>query len=231
MKNKSILLIAGIVAVTFLFVQTSQAQRAEKSDRNNTERAERGKRKSNAEKRHGRLSPEMLIERFDTDGDGSLAVAELPERLQKRFEKVDADADGFVSAEELTAAFESRQGKGERNGKGTGKKKGERGDQDKSERGDGEKRKRSIDPSKLLQRMDKDGDEKVSLEEAPGRFKKNFSKMDANADGFVELAELKTALEMMRKNLVEKNKSKEKSNRGDGQKPVEPKLPPVDFEL
>jgi Ca2+-binding EF-hand superfamily protein len=239
MKNKSILLIAGIVAVTFLFAQTSQAQRPEKGDQNNTQRAERGKRKGDAEKRRRRPSPEMLIERFDTDGDGSLAVTELPERMQKRFEKVDADGDGFVSADELTTAFESRQGNGERNGEGKGKAKGkgkgkekdERGGLDKRERGEGEKGKRSMDPTKLLQRMDKDGDEKISLEEAPDRFKKNFSKMDANADGFVELAELKTAMETMRQKRGEKSQSKGKRNRGDGQKPIEPKLPPVDFEL
>jgi Ca2+-binding EF-hand superfamily protein len=239
MKNKSILLIAGIVAVTFLFAQTSQAQRPEKGDQNNSQRAERGKRKGDAEKRRRRPSPEMLIERFDTDGDGSLAVTELPERMQKRFEKVDINGDGFVSADELTTAFESRQGNGERNGEGKGKAKGkgkgkekdERGGLDKRERGDGEKGKRSMDPTKLLQRMDKDGDEKISLEEAPDRFKKNFSKMDANADGFVELAELKTAMETMRQKRGEKSQSKGKRNRGDGQKPIEPKLPPVDFEL
>lgn len=227
MKNKSILLAAGIVAVTFLFVQTSEAQRPGKGDRNNTERAERGERKGNSEKRRGRPSPEKLIERFDTDGDGSLAFAELPERMQKRFEKVDANQDGSISAGELTTAFENRQGKdrGERRGKNKGAGEGS------SERGAREKGKRRIDPAQLIQRMDKDGDEKISLDEAPDRLKKNFSRMDANTDAFLDLAELTTAMEMMQQKRHKKGMSKGKRKGGGDLKPVEPKLPPIDFEL
>ena len=41
-----------------------------------------------------------------------------------------------------------------------------------------------------LMAMDKDGDKKISLEEAPERLKENFANLDTNKDGFLDAAEI-----------------------------------------
>lgn len=54
----------------------------------------------------------QLIARADTDKDGKLSAAELPERagrLKDNFDRVDADGDGKLSAEELKRVFARMQ--------------------------------------------------------------------------------------------------------------------------
>jgi len=71
------------------------------------ERGERGKR--------GLKDPAKMVERFDANGDGKLALAELPERAQDRFADADANKDGFLSGDEIKARMEQHAGKdGER---------------------------------------------------------------------------------------------------------------------
>jgi CubicO group peptidase (beta-lactamase class C family) len=53
------------------------------------------------------------LKRFDKNGDGKLSKAELPEGLQKFFEKMDANKDGFISPEEA-AKFLGGKGKGKK---------------------------------------------------------------------------------------------------------------------
>jgi len=51
-----------------------------------------------------------------------------------------------------------------------------------------------------LMALDKDGDKKISLDEAPDRMKENFGAMDANSDGFIdakEIAELRKKMQQM----------------------------------
>ncbi len=47
-------------------------------------------------------------------------------------------------------------------------------------------------PAALLQRVDANGDGKISQDEAPSRMKENFSTLDKNGDGFLERSELPT---------------------------------------
>ena len=58
--------------------------------------------------RHGPPSPEKLIERFDSNKDGSLQAAELPERMQEHIGEIDTSHDGVVSKDELAAHFKAR---------------------------------------------------------------------------------------------------------------------------
>jgi Ca2+-binding EF-hand superfamily protein len=51
-------------------------------------------------KRHGKA---RLLERFDANGNGTIEVAEIPERLQQRLAGADSNMDGILSTEELRA--------------------------------------------------------------------------------------------------------------------------------
>ena len=171
---------------------------------------------SKSGQQRSKRTPEMLIERFDSDGDGKLAVTELSERMQKRLSEIDIDEDGFISAAELRTAFERRGGKGK-----AGKGKGEKGKQ-------GQKK---MDPAKFFQRLDKDGDEKIALTEAPKRMQAGFAKADADEDGFLDLAELTVVVERFQAMRGDKKKGdkkvKGKRDKKDGQKPITPKRPPA----
>jgi Ca2+-binding EF-hand superfamily protein len=236
MKIKPLFLSVGMIAVAMFLVQTVHADPPGKDRQNGANRAQRGDR-ANGERnmnrdgqqqgrkrggRRGMPNPEMLIQRFDQDGDGQLATSELPEKMQGRIGKVDADQDGFITAAELTTAFENRGG--------------QRGGQ----RGEGEQGRRRMDPARMIEKMDKDGDGKISLTEAPERMQTNFANVDTNGDGFVESSELQVAMENMRQrggNREGKGKGKtgRKGKRGQGGdgglNPVEPKRPPADFPL
>ena len=69
-----------------------------------------------------RRDPAATIRRFDANGDGRLAVSELPEHLQARLAVADIDANGFLSLQELTAARDAmeqqRFARKDRNGDG-----------------------------------------------------------------------------------------------------------------
>jgi len=43
-----------------------------------------------------------------------------------------------------------------------------------------------------IQKFDKNGDGKISLDEAPPRMKENFSQHDTNGDGFIDADEAKS---------------------------------------
>ena len=219
MKSKTLFLLTGILAVAFVFAQSTNAQPPSDVQQSGVNKAERGKQKGDRSgNRRERPTPEMLIERFDKDGDGKLAVSEMPERMQKRMKKSDTDADGFVSAEELKTTLEKRGSKG------------------KGDRGEGKQGRKVADPAKLIERLDKDGDGKISLEEAPEKMKKRLVRIDANEDGFVELSELKMAAEKKQSKAGNREKKGGKQGKKGKQgnrdlKPVEPKAPPADFEL
>ncbi|MEZ6064498.1 MAG: HlyD family efflux transporter periplasmic adaptor subunit [Planctomycetaceae bacterium] len=56
----------------------------------------------------GRPSPEEMISRSDTDGDGKLSVSEIKGPMASNFGQVDSDGDGFVTATEIRADFATR---------------------------------------------------------------------------------------------------------------------------
>jgi Ca2+-binding EF-hand superfamily protein len=55
--------------------------------------------------------PEQVIERLDTDQNGTISQDEATGPMAKRFEKIDANEDGEVDAGELKAARERRKDK------------------------------------------------------------------------------------------------------------------------
>jgi len=199
MKNKSIFLTAGIFAATFFFAPSTWAKPVIPAQLGDTEQAEGNERGRKRQGKSGeKMNPEKLMEQFDQDGDGQLAVSELSGRMEKQFTKMDTDQNGFVTAEELET-FQNRGGKG----KGKGK-------------GDRKKGKKNVDPATFMQQLDKDGNQKISLTEAPKRIKAVFAQADTNADGSIDLAELTVAMESL------EGMSGGKADRKKGKKNVDP---------
>ena len=233
MNLKSILPTACILAATLFLVPSTWAEPVVRSQATDTDSAEGSgnkvdtanrkdrKKGSKSKQQRSMRTPELLIERFDSDGDGKLAVTELSGRMQKRLSKIDTDEDGFVSASELRTALEKRGGRG-------GKGKGEAG---KGEGGKGKQGQKKMDPAKFFQRLDKDGDEKIALTEAPKRMQAGFAKADTDGDGFLDLAELSVVMERFQAMRGDKKKGdkkvKGKRDKKDDQKPITPKRPPA----
>lgn len=145
--------------------------------------------------------PPEAFEKLDADADGSLTMEEARKMMRvmqelawekvdrdEMFSAIDQDGDGVVTKDEFKAAplgeivgrpmmqARSAFGMGGRGGEGqTGRQGG------------------------FLQRLDKDGDGKISLEEVPEERKQMFQHMDQNADGFIDEAEIKQARDRMQK--------------------------------
>jgi Ca2+-binding EF-hand superfamily protein len=69
-----------------------------------------------------------MLSRLDTDGDGNISQAELPdrsERAERMFTRADTNEDGTISAEEFS---EARPERGNR--RGHGNREGRRGQGD-----------------------------------------------------------------------------------------------------
>ena len=62
-----------------------------------------------ARREHRPRDPARMIKRLDKNGEGKLAVSELPEKAQKRLAKADTNKDGALSAEELKAHAEQHK--------------------------------------------------------------------------------------------------------------------------
>jgi hypothetical protein len=58
--------------------------------------------------RHGPPNPEKMLERFDTNKNGSLEAAELPERMQEHIGDIDTNKDAVVSKDELGAHMKNK---------------------------------------------------------------------------------------------------------------------------
>jgi Ca2+-binding EF-hand superfamily protein len=107
------------------------------------------------------LGQELLrrIKQADANGDGKLSQDEAPERLKEQFARIDANQDGLLDEQELRRAL---QGLAQRMGDGLRDR---------------------------LKRADRNGDGKISREEATGPLKRNFDTMDGNQDGFIDEGE------------------------------------------
>ncbi|HXK20750.1 MAG TPA: hypothetical protein VNG33_23225 [Polyangiaceae bacterium] len=65
----------------------------------------------------GPPSPDKFIERFDTNKDGKLQAAELPERMQQNIGEIDTSGDGVVTKDELVARFAAKRAEFEQKAK------------------------------------------------------------------------------------------------------------------
>ena len=123
---------------------------------------------------------------LDANKDGQLTSDEIPEDQKRLFERLlrtaDKNNDGRLSAEEFAAGLKPAQR--------TGADDSSRGG--KGRRGEGRPA-----PEKIFQRLDANGDGKLTLDEVPEerkeRFKPLFARGDKNGDGALDRAEFRDA--------------------------------------
>ncbi len=150
---------------------------------------------------------EILFRLFDTDHDGVLSEAEIqaaPEALKK----LDKNGDGKITRDEIGPppgeggppprefARRGPDGQGP-DGQGVGPRGPERrgpGGPGAGEDGKGPRER----IAERIKAMDKNGDGKISKDEAQGPLKEHFEQIDANGDGFIDATELMQARERFR---------------------------------
>ncbi len=117
-----------------------------------------------------------LIERLDRNGNGAIDKDELPEGWGERLGPADTNGDGMISLEEL----EGLMGGGNRPGGGQG---GE---------GDGERprRREGRGAQELIERLDRNGNGVIDLDELDEGMLERLKPLDANGDGVIDESEL-----------------------------------------
>ncbi len=101
----------------------------------------------------------------DKNNDGKISKDEAPGQMWERLSKLDKDNDGAVSKEEMAAMMAGRGGPGGPGGPGGG-------------------------GPQMFERADKNGDGKISKDEAPGEMWERLSKLDKDGDGAVSKEEM-----------------------------------------
>lgn len=125
---------------------------------------------------------------LDTNHDGRLSREELS-KAAELFDRLDVNHDGVLDAKELTNLPATTSTKAATTTATTttapaGEAAGKHGKHGKHGKGAG------ANLAKLFQKADKDGDGKLTMEEAPRAVKKHFAKIDTNGDGVVDKNEL-----------------------------------------
>lgn len=127
-----------------------------------------------------------FFERLDKDGDGKVAVAELPEPMKEHLAQADANGDGVLTREELKAAHEKHH-----------EEMKKRADTN----GDGQISKeewqaaRSKFAEERFAKGDKNGDGFLTEEEIGAQRWKFIAPADANKDGKISKDEISTAMQ------------------------------------
>lgn len=184
--------------------------------------------------------PERLLERFarfDVDENGVIDTQEI-RKIAEQVRGMRGERDGKMRGKR-------RRGDGDRKGKRRGemndqkgegaseegKRRRKRGDKEgEAPREDG-KRKRGRangpDLEGLMNRFDKNGDQMISMDEAPERLQKAFARIDANGDELLDQSELKSLAQMMQHRDGDgKKKRKRRDNTDEAPKGgVKPKRP------
>jgi Ca2+-binding EF-hand superfamily protein len=157
----------------------------------------------------------LLMSKLDANGDGKLSKEEL-QKVGDLFDELDRDHDGFIEPAELAgpnggAGRPSAGGRAETGaakvtpGEGKDKSAAADGGASKPASADGAgsaaaARRKNGRPGAgqpgqgQMKRLDTNGDGKISRDEAQGRLKENFDKIDANGDGFLEPEEIRKVL-------------------------------------
>jgi len=130
---------------------------------------------------------ELLLRVLDADGNGELSADEIA-GAAAALKKLDRNGDGKITRDEVgpPPPF-GRPGQPGQSGRPGQPPEAGRPDG----RADGERARA------YFKQFDKDGDGKLSKDEAPERMRENFGRLDTNGDGFVDDAELKQLVERM----------------------------------
>jgi Ca2+-binding EF-hand superfamily protein len=126
-----------------------------------------------------------VLRALDADGDGEISKAEI-EGASKALAALDKNGDGKLSRDEILPNFTGGGFPGRPGAEGRPGQPGPGG------RGNPE------EIARRLKEADKNGDGKISKEEAPDQLKERFDRIDSNGDGQLDEAELKVMFERMR---------------------------------
>jgi Ca2+-binding EF-hand superfamily protein len=136
---------------------------------------------------HGRQPQhrlDRLFQRFDKDGDGKIALADLPEPLRQRMAPADTNGDGQITRDEFTKARE--QFAAERKKQLDTDGDGVISDQERAKA-------RAAFVQKRFERADRNNDGALTADEVPARMWQHISVADVNSDGKVTLEEFEAA--------------------------------------
>lgn len=125
-----------------------------------------------------------ILQKLDTDGDGRVSKAELA-RAAEMFADLDENGDGQLDPRELMGPPPEGMALGQRPDGRRPEMDGPRPEGDRP----GTPQRGPFD-GQFFARLDKDGDGKLSKDEATDRIKENFNRLDRNSDGFLEREEL-----------------------------------------
>jgi Ca2+-binding EF-hand superfamily protein len=126
--------------------------------------------KSGADPTAARPTGEQLFQRLDRDGDGKLMGDEIPDRVWDQMEAVDTDQDGSITVEELKKALAKASDAGREAGAAA-----------------------AVVVTQILQRLDKNGDSKLTKDELTGPWAQRLLQADGNRDGVLSKEELAAA--------------------------------------
>ncbi|MBC7854686.1 MAG: hypothetical protein IAF94_14735 [Pirellulaceae bacterium] len=133
----------------------------------------------------GPMSALTVLKALDADGDGEISKGEI-EGASKALAALDKNGDGKLSRDEILPNF---GGPGRPGAEGRPGQPGQPGIAGR------------FNPEEMIRRLkeaDKNGDGKISKDEAPDRMKDNFDRIDANGDGQLEEGEIKVMVERLR---------------------------------
>lgn len=153
----------------------------------------------------------------DKDSDGKVTLDEAKQASAAKFASADANRDGFLDATEMASLKPARGARGPGHAGPAKADKNHDGKLTKDEapapiqqhfdeldtNKDGSLDKQELQAARakhggrggpgMVARLDKNGDGKVSKDEAPARMQQHFEQVDANKDGYVEQSELQAA--------------------------------------
>ncbi len=160
---------------------------------------------------------EDFINRFDKNKDGVVSRDELPPRMSRVFDRADTNGDGKLDRDEVERMLQVlRRRFGAGNGTDTTPRQAAAG-------GGGVEQA----VHRILERMDTNHDGQISRDEAQGPLAKNFDRLDANKDGYLDGAELRRAVSRFMKN---RNNSPRAGTGGRQGRRADAPAPAVDFD-
>lgn len=173
----------------------------------------------------GPRPPSTFMRLVDANGDGRLSKDELAKAADK-FAELDENGDGQLDPRELFGAPPGGFGGGPfgnpdmRRPGGDGRPAGDtRPNGDARPSGDGRPAGAPGNPGPFFAQMDRNGDGKISKDEAPDRMKDAFDRLDSNSDGFLTVEEIRA--------IAERFQNRPGANRPEGDTP-RPRRPASD---
>ena len=128
---------------------------------------------------------DKLFQRFDKDGDGKIALQDLPDRLREKLASADTNKDGQLTREELKNAWQQRHAEMTKEFDTNGD--GVVSDQERAQA-------RAKFWQEHFPKLDKNNDGFLTADEVPTRMWEHIKVADANNDAKLTLAEIQQAI-------------------------------------